>query len=146
MARGRAILVLVSTLGAHGVMTLSGAWLPAERAFHQWWNGVSVTFVFIFFVLMFLTLRGRLATKFWPIPIGALIGYFAATVAYLGYFTIMDVERIQNTFRPFNLLEATFVLFGLLPSAMLTWLFGAIAGAVFCLGRFCGLRQTAQVD
>jgi peptidoglycan/LPS O-acetylase OafA/YrhL len=127
---------MLSVILAYGGVAISGAWEPTAKLFHRWSLGVLVAFLLIFLALMFLTLRGRLAKSLWAIPISAALGYPAATLAYIVYFSAFEPQRTLNSLTHSQLLDVIVVLLFLGPTSSFAWLFGAVAGAVFfLLGR-----------
>jgi hypothetical protein len=141
----RALQVFVSVATAHGFTILSGAWRVAEKTFHIWWSGVSITFAAVFAIMMFFTIRGRLATTFWAIPTGALIGHLAAVTAYVSYFAVAEPERLLNTVRMGPPLDWGVVLITLVPMALSAWLYGAIAAAAFLSMERYLARRSGQL-
>lgn len=129
----RAILCVLSAILAYGAIAISGGWEPAEKLLHRWSLGVLITFLLIFTLSMFLMLRGRLAKSLWAIPICTLLGYPAATLAYVFYFSAFEPQRTLNSLIQGRLVDTIVVLLFLGPTISFAWLFGAVAGGVYLL-------------
>jgi CDP-diglyceride synthetase len=129
----RVLLCLLSTLIACGGMVLSGLWEPAEKLLHRWANGVLICFLLIFLASMIVTLRVKLSRPIWVVPICAALGYPAASLAYIIYFSTFEPQRIVNSFGQGEPMTAIFMLLLVMPTGSFAWLFGAIAGLAFFL-------------
>jgi hypothetical protein len=114
-------------------MVVTGAWEPAEKLLHRWAQGVLISFLPIFLVLMILTLRVKRFRSVWAIPICAAIGYPAAALAYILYFSAFEPQRIINSFGQSGLANTAFMLLLVIPTGSFVWLFGAAAGLAFFL-------------
>jgi hypothetical protein len=112
---------------------ITGAWEPAEKLLHRWAQGVLLCFLLIFPVLMILTLRVRRFRSIWAIPICAALGYPAATLAYILYFSAFEPQRIVNSLGQSGFANATLMLLLVIPTGSFAWLFGAVAGLAFFL-------------
>ena len=117
-------------------MFITGAWEPAEKLLHRWAQGALISFLAIFLVLMILTLRVRRVRSVWAVPICAALGYPAATLAYILYFSIFEPQRIVNSVGQSGLANAALMLLLVIPTGSFVWLFGAVAGfSFFVLSR-----------
>lgn len=130
----RAILCLLSILLACASMAGLGGSKPAQTVFHQWYEGLLVTFLVFFMVSMFLTLKGKLAKSVWPIPISAALSYPTASLAYVAYFAICEPRRMLSSLQHVEMFDFIGVALFWIPTASGVWLFGAIAGFAFFLG------------
>jgi hypothetical protein len=127
----RVILLFVSELLACCIVAATGAWQPIAKLLHRWSQGVLIVFLLIFAALMFLALRRKLVESPWMIPICAVLGYLAATLAYVVYFAIFEPQRFLNNLGHSYASDEISVLVFLLPIYSFSWLFGAIVGITF---------------
>jgi hypothetical protein len=82
---------------------------------------------------MIVTLRVKLSRPIWAIAICAALGYPAASLAYIIYFSAFEPQRIVNNFGQSEPATAIFMLLLVMPTGSFSWLFGAIAGLAFFL-------------
>jgi hypothetical protein len=114
-------------------MVITGAWEPAEKLLHRWAQGTLISFLLIFLVLMILTLRVRRFRSIWAVPVCAALGYPAAALAYIVYFSAFEPQRIINSVGRSELANVALMLLLVIPTSSLGWLFGAAAGLAFFL-------------
>jgi hypothetical protein len=132
----RRIFLCALSLGlACAVFWVSGAGLPGYRTFHKWYFGCVAVFLPILMAMMAIALRGRLERSAWPIIVGALSGWIAASLAYLIYFEFSIGGLFKNpAWHPF--VQRIEIIIFLPPVVTLSPLFGALSGAFFALSQY----------
>jgi hypothetical protein len=120
----------IDRMWRHGPVGLVGT---RRKLLHRWANGVLISFLLIFLALMIVTLRVKLSRPIWVVPICAALGYPAASLAYIIYFSAFEPQRIINSFGQSGPATAIFMLLLAIPTGSFAWLFGAIAGVAFLL-------------
>ena len=87
-------------------------------------------------VAMMLAFRGRLERGAWPLFLGALLGCFAASLAYVIYVGVFTPKSSAELVRVLPALELFLSLILLPPLRIMSWLLGAVSGAFFALSRY----------
>lgn len=124
-----------------------GARLPGYENLHKWYPGCAAIFLAILIPMMVLAFRGRLERSAWPMVSGALLGWVAASLAYLIYFGLFEYGRLANQARIFGIQLIIIVSVLFPPLATLSWLFGALSGAFFIVARQLTVpRQYAKLQ
>lgn len=83
-------VLLVSAVIAYVIFHFLGADHRPRNFFHQWFGGVSITFLVVFLIsAVFAKLRFEISRVQWAFLTMAL-GYMASIVAYLGYFGVRE--------------------------------------------------------
>ena len=111
---------------------------PGYQNLHKWYGGCATIFLAVLMPMMAFALRGKLERSAWPIIIGALLGWVAASLAYLIYFGLFG--EIFSARGP-DIGSIIIVAVAFPPLATLSPLFGALSGAFFVLSRHLMLRS-----
>ncbi len=118
-----------------------GAKPPGIAMLHRWYPGFAAVLIAVLMAMMVVAFRGRLERSAWPIIVGALLGYVAASLAYVIYFESFGFDLLSVAKRT-GVLAMIAVLFFIAPLATLSWLFGALSGGLFVVVRHLLLRDS----
>jgi hypothetical protein len=132
----RAGLCLHSILLACSAVYFSGLWEPAAEKFHRWSLRLTTTFLLIYTPAMLLTLRTRIVTSAWLIPLCTVLGWFGASFAYIIYFAGFETDRFETIFRSdifTDIFAFAGIVFLIMPLVSMAWLVAAIAAGLFLL-------------
>jgi len=140
-ALDRFAMCLAGMLIAGCFLAATGGLAPGLKMLHRWYEGVLITFLFLFLPSMFIALRGRVGRSALVIPICALLAYPVAGMACIFYFLLFEHQLFFSSVKhaPLGLAVIPFVF---IPTVTGTWLFGALAGLSFYL--FAKLRRAVQ--
>jgi hypothetical protein len=129
--KGRILICLLSVLLASGVIAISDGWRPGAKLLHIYYPGVLTVFLFSYALIMFSITRGRLLKSYWLIATTTALAYPVAFFAYAIYFAAFENELFVNALRQIAFVRDAPLIFLLLPTISLAWLFGALVGIIF---------------
>jgi hypothetical protein len=133
--------VSLSLVLSCAVFWLVWGWrLPASETLHKWYWGFVAVFIAALMAMMVVAFRGRLERSAWPIVVGALLGYIAASLAYFIYFGLFELNLLVSAIRKLGAINVIVASVLLPPLATLGWLFGALSGAFFVSSRYLMIR------
>lgn len=113
-----------------------GARLPASGTLHKWYWGFVCIVIPVLIAMMAAALRERLEKSAWPMIVGALLGYGAASLVYLIYFGFFELGLIASSTQKQGVISIISAAIVFAPVAIVNWLFGALSGAFFVVSRY----------
>jgi len=109
---------------------------PGSEALSKHYPSFIAILLVALMVTMMLTLRGRLERAAWPLLIVGLLGYFAASLTYVIYFSLIAPENFANLVQRLSIFDLALFIISLPPLGTMSWLLGALSGAFFVLSRY----------
>jgi hypothetical protein len=122
-------------------LMIFGTKLPGSGQLHRWYGGCTAVFFATLVAMMAGAFRGRLERCAWPIVVGGLLGYGAASLTYLVYFGLFEFDLLANTARRLGIVDLLVGTIFIVPLATLSWLLGALSGSFFALSRYLVLHS-----
>jgi hypothetical protein len=130
-----ASLCLVVAGVSCGLYWLVGGASFALKVYHRWYGGIAAIFFVSFVFACVVFIRGRFATRAWPIAIATLAAWACAGVADIIYFGLFETTRFVSTMRQSGIVSFLFAGFVMPPVLTLSWLVGVMAGGLLMLAR-----------
>lgn len=137
-------LCLAVVAVACGLLLLFSAHQPAAKLLQCWFPGIAASFAVLLAALFGLVFRGWIGRSLLAIPVGALLSYAAAPLAFHLYGALFDTVRWWTSVSTTNLWTTLILTAAVWPSFLLAWLFGAVAAGLYlAAGAMLELRGIA---
>lgn len=140
-------LCLAAVLAACALLMLFTAHQPALKLLHRWLPGIAALFALLLAGLFGLAFRGWLGRSLLAIPVGALLSYAAAPLAFHLYMALLETATWRQLFAGNGPWIALVLTVAVWPSYLLAWLFGAVAAGLYlAAGMLLELRGIAVTE
>jgi hypothetical protein len=137
-------ICLLAVCAACGVLVLFSAHQPALQLLHRWLPGIALLFALLLAGLFALAFRGWLGRSLLAIPVGALLSYAAAPLAFHLYMAVIETATWRHLISSNGPWTALVLTVAVWPSFLLAWLFGAVAAGLYlAAGMLLELRGIA---
>lgn len=137
-------LCLAVVVVACGLLMLFSAHQPAVKLLQRWLPGIAAIFAVLLAALFAVVFRGWLGRSLLAIPVGALLSYAAAPLAFHLHGALLDTARWWTSVSTTNLWTTLVLTVAVWPSFLLAWLFAAVAAGLYlAAGAVLELRGIA---
>jgi hypothetical protein len=136
-----ALCLLSVGLACAVFLLIWGKRLPASGILHSRYREFVAILLTMLIVAMILVLRKRMEGSAWPLLIGAMLGYFSASVTYIIHVLLIHPAALVALARSLSTVDMVLFVISVPPLSTLSWLLGALSGAFFVLSRYMVLRR-----
>jgi hypothetical protein len=123
-------LCLATVVLAGGVLMLFNAHQPAAKLLHRSLPGVALLFALLLAGGFALSFHGWLGRSLLAIPVGALMSYAAAPIAFHAYFLVFETATWRQLAGA-GLWNFAMLTVAVWPSFLFAWLVGAVAAGLY---------------